>query len=90
MDILVCDQPPGVRFTLVAKVIETADGILRCCGLSPEQTFVVCGAPETKPGLYTFYDLQRMEQDGACQVIEGLTEIHGHPPLTFLFWCQCI
>jgi hypothetical protein len=81
MDILVCDQPPGVRFTLVAKVIETADGVLRCCGISPEQTFVVCGAPVTKPGLYTFYDLQRMEQDGACQVIEGLTEIHGHPPL---------
>ena len=79
MDPLVCGQRPGARFSIAAKVMGSADGVLQCMGLSPVQNFVVCGAPAIGPGLFTFYDVQRAEQDSVCLVIEGLTEIHGHP-----------
>eukprot|EP00435_Cladocopium_sp_Y103_P025045 s2451_g6.t1 len=63
MDILLNPVPPGSRFSLVAYVMDTHVGILRCRGVSPEQEITIAGAPPLAEGKYTFYELERTGQD---------------------------
>jgi hypothetical protein len=78
MDLWVSPLPPGSRISLVAYINEFKDGTCFCTGLSPQQSFVVTGAAAHAPGLYSFYDLERAQEDSACHVVDGVTEIHVH------------
>eukprot|EP00435_Cladocopium_sp_Y103_P073302 s64_g43.t1 len=80
MDLLVSQVPMGSRFSIVAHVVSNDKGMLWCRGCSPHQEFRVQGAAaQALPGLYTFYDLEKSEDQDCCDWGEG-TEMHVHLP----------
>ena len=80
MDLLIAELPAQATFSLVANVVNSEQGILECTGISPYQVFRVSNAPSLTPGLYTFYDLLRSEEDGPCCQCGELTAIMPHLP----------
>lgn len=80
MDLAVRDIPVGCRFKIVAAVEGSAEGSLLCCGLSPVQHFTIIGAPNLEVGKYTFYDLERANQDSSVFCFGPSTEALIHFP----------
>ena len=61
MDPLVDAVPPGTTFSIVAHMSRAdADGIAKCYGLSPAQSFTVLGAGAMDDGVFTMYGLSKM------------------------------
>eukprot|EP00438_Fugacium_kawagutii_P011105 Skav203176 [mRNA] locus=scaffold39:103479:107678:- [translate_table: standard] len=74
------DHPLGQSFSLVAQVLRMEAEVLHCIGISPKQFFSVHGAPSLQPGLYTFYDLQRLDAVSQDCMFGNQTVAMPHAP----------
>ena len=79
MDLLIRDLTPGCKFKIVAIVEQSHEGSLSCVGLSPPQRFRVQNAKFLEEGKYTFFDLEKSDEDpDVCRFVSS-TEALLHP-----------